>query len=282
MPDGTQFDLSNVGQDSGFRNASMQDRIAYLSSIDPDFAKASTQDKAGYINHLLGNDQPTQFEQQRDPANQPGFWSSAWDTAKGVARGIANMPLSQNEALGQIPQQAAQMGLDAAARKQAGRSTAYQIAAPVAQMIVPGLNPAAMEQAADVGNSRAILGQAAVPAAMAAAPMIARGTVEAAAPKLAPALESSAQANYEDVLNPTKITTKYQTQKIMPQLQQERPFAFTRQGLANKAATEAEFSRAGNRKYRFWFAGPRRHESRDSAVAGFETKFRSEWRELAA
>jgi len=36
------------------------------------------------------------------------------------------------------------------------------------------------------------------------------------------------------VLNPTKQTTKYQTQKIMPQLLQERPIAMTRKGLAKR------------------------------------------------
>lgn len=53
-------------------------------------------------------------------------------------------------------------------------------------------------------------------------------------------LNSSAATNYQDVLNPTKITTKYQTQKIMPQLLEEKPVAMTRQGLADKAAANAE------------------------------------------
>ena len=61
-----------------------------------------------------------------------------------------------------------------------------------------------------------------------------------AAPKLSGGFKSLAEKNYQDVLNPTKVDTKYQTQKIMPQLVQERPVAMTRQGLAEKAATQAE------------------------------------------
>jgi hypothetical protein len=53
-------------------------------------------------------------------------------------------------------------------------------------------------------------------------------------------LNSSAAKNYQDVLNPTKVTTKYQTQKIMPQMLEEKPVAMTRQGLADKAAANAE------------------------------------------
>ena len=57
---------------------------------------------------------------------------------------------------------------------------------------------------------------------------------------LADLLRTSAQKSYEDVLNPTKQATKYQTQKIMPKLLEERPIAMTRKGLAEKAAGRAE------------------------------------------
>ena len=60
------------------------------------------------------------------------------------------------------------------------------------------------------------------------------------APRVGNVLKSSAVKNYQDVLNPTRIDTKYQTQKIMPKLLEERPVAMTRQGLANKAAGQAE------------------------------------------
>jgi len=60
------------------------------------------------------------------------------------------------------------------------------------------------------------------------------------APGVRNVLKSSAEQNYQDVLNPTKIDTKFQTQKIMPKLLEERPVAMTRQGLADKAATQAD------------------------------------------
>jgi hypothetical protein len=53
-------------------------------------------------------------------------------------------------------------------------------------------------------------------------------------------LKSPAQKSYEALLNPTKVATKYQTQRIMPQLLEEKPIALTRQGFANKAAANAE------------------------------------------
>lgn len=53
-------------------------------------------------------------------------------------------------------------------------------------------------------------------------------------------LKGSAQRSYEEVLNPTRQDTKYQTQKIMPRLLEERPVAMTRKGLAEKAEARAE------------------------------------------
>src|SRR5438552_3328008 len=48
--------------------------------------------------------------------------------------------------------------------------------------------------------------------------------------KVAEALDASAQKNYEQVLNPSKETTKYQTQQVMPKLLEERPISMTRKG----------------------------------------------------
>jgi hypothetical protein len=61
-----------------------------------------------------------------------------------------------------------------------------------------------------------------------------------ALPGLSGFLNKSAAKNYEDVLNPTKQGTKFQTQKIMPQLLQERPIAASRQGLQTKAEETAD------------------------------------------
>ena len=261
--DTPQYDLSNVGQDSGFRNATMPDRIAYLSSVDPDFAKASPQDKAGYINHLLGNDQPTQFEQQRNPANQKGFWGTIADKLSGLippdptgGRPLtdprawynpdeatfdpASSPLVK-QATRPIPQDLPTdvlAGQGTPGARQVGRAI-YRTATTLSPL-VPFLNPEASEKASETGDTGAVAAEAAVPAVAAVGPMALRKGLGAVAPKVSSALESSAAANYEDVLNPTKITTKYQTQKIMPQLLQERPIAMTREGLAEKAAGQAD------------------------------------------
>ncbi len=56
MPQQQQYDFSKLGADPVFLNMSVQDKIAYLSHVDSTFAKFSNADKAGYINHLMGND----------------------------------------------------------------------------------------------------------------------------------------------------------------------------------------------------------------------------------
>ena len=55
---------------------------------------------------------------------------------------------------------------------------------------------------------------------------------------------TSAQKNYEDMLNPTKLSTKYQTQKMMPQLLGERPNAMTRQGTCGTGREHKPTKRA--------------------------------------
>lgn len=61
-----------------------------------------------------------------------------------------------------------------------------------------------------------------------------------ALPKIATFLKDSQAKNYEDVLAPTTKANKFTTNKIMPQLQETRPIAVSRQGLADKAAARAE------------------------------------------
>jgi hypothetical protein len=245
MPDGTpQFDLSSVGQDPGFRNATVADKTAFLSAHDADFRAATPADQGAYISHLMGFDKPTQFEQQRDPANQPGILSTAgsW-LARQVPHSLADYgkaiagPLVPGLSALQSNAGAAQGTAGALDR---GQSVPYSVAAGLGSGV--GVDAQKMEQAADVGNARGVIGEGTVPASMAlAGPLLERG-IGAVAPKAAEALQSSAAKNYEDVLNPTRIDTKYQTQKIMPQLMEERPVAMTRQGLADKAAGQADIA----------------------------------------
>jgi hypothetical protein len=176
--------------DKDFLTAQPDDQKAYLAHIDPDFAKASPEDQAAYHaavvlpavkqNSLKLNAQPTQFEKERPGVahvNQPGqgFLSHVGSGLKSVAGGLANLPMSPNEITSSVAGQAGQMGADAAARQQEGRSTAYQIAAPIAQTVVPGLNPRGMEEAANVGDKAGIMGETVAPAAMAVAPLVKEG-----------------------------------------------------------------------------------------------------------
>jgi hypothetical protein len=78
--------------------------------------------------------------------------------------------------------------------------------------------------------------QAAISGALTAAGPV----LEAAAAPTATALEQSAARTYGQVLKPTTQAAKFTTQKIMPQLVEERPVALTRTALAEKAATQAE------------------------------------------
>lgn len=82
----TQYDPSVLSKDMDFRNAPTPQKIAYLSSVDPDFAKASPQEQAGYINHVLGNDVETPFEKSAHGA----YVDTTGDTSKGygVAAGV--------------------------------------------------------------------------------------------------------------------------------------------------------------------------------------------------
>jgi hypothetical protein len=42
---------------------------AYLKQVDPDYAKASSKDRAAYISHIKGLDVRTQFEKENDPSD---------------------------------------------------------------------------------------------------------------------------------------------------------------------------------------------------------------------
>jgi hypothetical protein len=136
----------------------------------------------------------TQFEQERDPQNQPGFWSSAGTTLENQAKGVASMAAQPWEDAANVYRAARAGGqgvlrsgaeaLGTAAispeihqvvdvanqprewnqRKAAGYGLGYRVLAPVAQQVA-GVDVPSMERAADVGNARAVAAQAAVPAA---------------------------------------------------------------------------------------------------------------------
>lgn len=105
-------------------------------------------------------------------------------------------------------------------------------------MAGPWLNSVA--QRAESGDVSGAATDVASAVAYSKAPEIMRAT---GVPKaLSNFLKSSAEKNYQDVLNPTRVDTKYQTAKIMPQLMEEAPIAITRKGLAAKAAGQADIA----------------------------------------
>lgn len=200
MADGTptqQYDPSALSKDMSFRNAPNADKVAYLSSVDPDFAKASPQDQAGYINHVLGNDQPTQFEKDRagafqstarDPRAQVGelvknvvthpreLLSNAAEAGKGLVEGAvegAGNLFNPAGAAGMSAKAAAQIAQEDLARKQAGRSSLYRGTAAVGSAL--GVPAAQMEREADIGQPAGVVGAGIPLAAATVAPAAIKG-----------------------------------------------------------------------------------------------------------
>lgn len=233
MSDGAQIDYEALAKQSGA-----------ISSKPATVDYAALAKQAGATDSQPPPDQRTQFERERDPAKQPGILSTAgnWiarqiprtlpDYLKSIAGPLVPGLLAANQTMGAIENTAGAL--------QRGHGVPYSVAAGEASGF--GVDPERMEKAADVGNARGVIGEGIVPASMAVAgPLLEKG-IGAVAPKASEALKSSAAKNYQDVLNPTRIDTKFQTQKIMPKLLQERPVAMTRPGLAEKAAGQADIA----------------------------------------
>ncbi len=177
--------LASVLKDKDFLAAHPDDQKAYLASVDKDFAAAKPEEQGQYLNHILTpsrqaqNAKVTQFERER-PGQQhvaqpgEGFLQHVGSAVKGVVGGIA----SGAPGPGDVGRIAGQMAENDINRQREGRSLPYRIAAPIAGAVVPGLNPRAMEEAANKGDTSGILGEAAVPTAMAVAPMVKEGVGE--------------------------------------------------------------------------------------------------------
>jgi hypothetical protein len=110
MANGQQqaYDLSTAAHDPDFIKASAQDKIAFLSAHDSDFAKASPQDKAGYLNHILGYDQPTDIEKAGSQPNAFQRFSEVTlgtqhpiDELKAEGKGIVARPKEFAKSLGE-------------------------------------------------------------------------------------------------------------------------------------------------------------------------------------
>jgi hypothetical protein len=102
----------------------------------------------------------TKFEQDRNPDNQPGIIRSAASTVGGLVKGLGSVsaPLSP-QAVGDLVQSASKIGADDMARMADGRSGAYRAVAALGSATGVA-DPVAMEDAADVGNARGVVGTA--------------------------------------------------------------------------------------------------------------------------
>lgn len=137
----------------------------------------------------------TQFENERNPANQPGLLHSAASELGNVAMGAVGAVGSLANPTAAIAQ-AGQAATDDTARKLAGRSGAYRVAAGVGSAL--GVNARGMEDAAEVGNTRGVLGTA-----------LADAGVAAGAPKLGEKLKAMSEARTEaKVVNPPAAAKK--------------------------------------------------------------------------
>lgn len=117
----------------------------------------------------------TKFEDDRNTNKQPGFWSSVGDTLKSYIPSAPNpYPGMDTEAKSRSSAEAGKEASDNRLhRVEQGRSGAYRAIAPVGEAL--GVNVRGMEDDADVGNVRGILGKAAVPIAAAATPLVSEG-----------------------------------------------------------------------------------------------------------
>jgi len=177
-----------LAKDADWLSASPEDQKGYLAHVDPDFAKATPEDQEAYRQHVhneavkVRSAEPTQFEKERSPENQPGILHSAGIAAKNILKGFGETGMPANVpdlAVGAV-RQAGQTAVEDIARKEEGRSKLYRAAAPTAAALVPFLNPRAMEEHANVGNWRGVLGETLPPLAAVAAGHLASRYVEGA------------------------------------------------------------------------------------------------------
>lgn len=149
---------------------------AYGGSVATDDPYASYNDPAAQMrtDSVSRNAGSTQFEKDRDPNNQPGFFHSAGSELLNLGSGIAHMVDSGSRIMHGDITPAVEMGRQAVEddqrRQDMGRSGAYRTIAGVGGLV--GVNARGMEDAADVGNASGVMGTAvadAVPAIATAA-----------------------------------------------------------------------------------------------------------------
>lgn len=131
---------------------------------------------------------PTQFEQQRDPNNQPGILSSAASEIGNFVSSVPSMIGGLANPLKTGMKQAAGIAVNDQLRKLHGNSVPYRAAVALGTPL--GVNATGMEQQADVGNTRGVIGTAIGDAAPYVAPYAAAKGISA----ISEALPSTARA----------------------------------------------------------------------------------------
>lgn len=159
-----QHQLQDAGK-AGYRVV-MYDKSGARGSVPVDQMADAT--RSGYTTIA-----PTQFEKERQPQNQPGFWGTVKNDLKGMAAGAAEK-VSENP-FGLLnplsyPGTPSEVKAGYEKEKQEGRSLPYRMIAGLGR--VSGVAPVdQMEQDADIGNKRGIYGHSVLNAALAAAPI---------------------------------------------------------------------------------------------------------------
>lgn len=105
--------------------------------------------------------QPTKFEQGRDPSQQEGGAMSYLHEGLEIARGVGQMGTGVMPDITGIPMRAAQISDNIQNRQDQRRSKAYQATALATDTVLPVVNARKMEDQADVGNWKGIVGTAA-------------------------------------------------------------------------------------------------------------------------
>jgi hypothetical protein len=248
-----------------------QQDFQYVKLPDGSFGKFRSDASDDVIKQAIEKDFPGTFQQQAPnpmdaaAARVPWFLRSlvkaspkivglATGAAKSAAstglfvtpggQEIANLPAVQSrlqpvggaQRIGAGLEQTGEMMLTGGPLRVGAEALASRAPAFIQKLLTPAARIGA--EAINTGANAALHGQDVKSAAIAGAG--GQALLGEALPAVAPLLKKSAAKSYEAIINPTRQGTKFDTQKIMPQLLQERPVALTRQGLTARAGAQAE------------------------------------------
>jgi len=162
--------LQTLLAEPDFQALPLTEKHKVLLKAVPDYAALPTQERAKALNVIQYGPEGTQYEQERNPKNQPGFFRTAAGDVAGVVQGLGEMATGDPaKTAGRAAETVSKTMSDYAARKAEKRSPIYNLLSTGVEGT--GLfDPSGMEEASNVGNKRAILGHAAVPAALATLP----------------------------------------------------------------------------------------------------------------